>query len=457
MKIKKKYLSSFFCNINGVCLDKNQIKIVTSKRKNILVLAGAGCGKTLTIVSKIKYLIKVVNVDPKDIVCISFTNDAVNKLKSDLNENKVDVMTFHKLALKILGKKREVLTENMLINIIENSFCNDVLFGLYNINKEDMYLLVQTFINLFKSKNYKLDKFYEFINKADSKDKLLLKEIMKCYICYESYLNKENLMDFNDMINLATEKLETSSIRYKYIIIDEWQDTSISKLRLIRKLQELSYAKVFAVGDDFQSIYRFTGSNINVITRFRHYFLFAKIFKLNITYRNSKELVKVAGKFIMKNKFQVKKKIKSTFNLKNPIEIIYYNNLQNSIDNILKNEDIDDLLILARNNKDLDTIKINKDICYRKMSVHKSKGLQSNYVFVINVNNNKNGFPNKYTNNNILKYVNNYKEYYPYEEERRLFYVALTRCIKKVYLFVPKNNPSIFINEIKKYKNVIKR
>ena len=83
MVIKKKYLSSFFCNINGVCLDKNQIKIVTCKRKNILVLAGAGCGKTLTIVAKIKYLIKVVNVNPKDIVCISFTNDAVNKLRTD--------------------------------------------------------------------------------------------------------------------------------------------------------------------------------------------------------------------------------------------------------------------------------------------------------------------------------------------------------------------------------------
>ena len=80
--------------------------------------------------------------------------------------------------------------------------------------------------------------------------------------------------------------------------------------------------------------------------------------------------------------------------------------------------------------------------------------MESENVFIINVNNNSNGFPNKYKDHKILKYVNNYKEYYPFEEERRLFYVALTRCTKKVYIFVPVNNESIFIKEIKKLPNV---
>ena len=91
------------------------------------------------------------------------------------------------------------------------------------------------------------------------------------------------------------------------------------------------------------------------------------------------------------------------------------------------------------------------------MSVHKSKGLQATNVFLINVNSLSNGFPNKYVDHYILKYVNDYKEYYKYEEERRLFYVALTRCKYKVYLFVPNNKVSIFIKEIEKYKNVIIR
>ena len=437
-------------------LDKYQLKAVTSTRKVTLVLAGAGCGKTFTIVKKIEYLIKILNVNPKSIICISFTNAAVNDLKEKIN-NKVDVMTFHKLALKIIGKKKEVLTEDMLTDIIIDSFSNEKLYGLYHMGKSDMYELVRTFINLFKSNNYELNKFYDFIIKANSKDKALLKEIMKCYICYESYLNKENLMDFNDMINIATNRLDASKVRYKYIVIDEYQDTSIAKLNLIKKLVKLSNSNLFMVGDDFQSIYRFTGSNVKIITNFRKYFPFAKLIKLKNTYRNSKELLKIAGKFVMRNPFQIKKNLRSSISINNPVEIIYYKDLNHAVDEIIKEDKVNNLFILSRNNGDLKKVIINDNVNYKKMSVHKSKGLQADYVFLINVSNSSNGFPNKYIDHEILKFVNNYKEYYPYEEERRLFYVALTRCKKKVYLFVPKGNESIFIKEMKQYKNVIIR
>ena len=434
-------------------LGKYQLKAVTSNRKKILVLAGAGSGKTYTIVSRIRYLIKYRNVKPSDILCISFTNDAVNKLKEDLNNKDVEVLTFHKLALKIIGRKKEVLAEDMLTDIIINTFSNDKLFGLYEMERFDMYNLVKTFINLFKSNNYSLDKFYTFINKDNTKDKMLLKEIMKCYICYESYLNKEGLMDFNDMINIAINKLDKVNLKYKHIIIDEYQDTSLTKFLLIKKIISINKSNLFAVGDDFQSIYRFTGSNIKIITRFKKYFPFSKIIKLKYTYRNSKELVFIAGKFIMKNKSQIRKKMKSKIRENNPVKIIYYDDLTSSINKFIEKEEIDDLFVLSRNNKDLENINI-KGIKYKKMSVHKSKGLQAKYVFLINVNSNKNGFPNKIEDHKILKYVNNYKEHFKYDEERRLFYVALTRCTKKIYLFVPSNRESIFIKEIKKYKKV---
>ena len=139
--------------------------------------------------------------------------------------------------------------------------------------------------------------------------------------------------------------------------------------------------------------------------------------------------------------------------MKNSVEIVYYDDLNTSINSVVKEDNIDDLFILSRNNHDLENVdKLN--INYRKLTIHKSKGLQSDYVFVINLNDNKNGFPNKIKDHEILRYVNGYKEYYPYEEERRLFYVALTRCKKKVYLFSPKNNPSMFVKEISKYKKV---
>lgn len=435
-------------------LDKYQLKAIKSKRKTILLLAGAGCGKTYTIVNKVRYMIKKLGVKKEEILCISFTNDSVNKLKKDLSDDKVEVLTFHKLALKIIGMQKDVLTEDMLTDVIIDSFSNNTLLGLYKMSKEDMVNLIKTFINLFKSNNYNVDKFYMFINKAKDKEKHLLREIMKCYICYETYLNKENIIDFNDMINLAIEKLDISKIRYKYIIIDEYQDISYSKLMLVKKLVKLSNAHLFLVGDDFQSIYRFTGSNINVITHIRRYFPLVKVIKLRRTYRNSKELIKIAGKFIMKNPYQIRKRLISNIRYHNPVEIIYYHDLNYEINKIISEDNIDDLLILSRNNKDLEDLNI-KNIKYNKMSVHKSKGLEAKYVFLINVNAQTNGFPNRYVDHEVLRYVNNYKEYYPYEEERRLFYVALTRCIKKIYIFTCKDNESMFIKEIKKYNNVI--
>ena len=438
-------------------LDKYQKKAVKCKRKNILVLAGAGSGKTFIIVSRVKYLIHNLNVDPKDILCISFTNDAVDKLKNDLKDEKIDVLTFHKLALKIIGRKKEVLNEDMLFDIILDSFSNDKLYGLYKMGKQDICILIKTFINLFKSNNYSLDMFYTFIRKADAKDKILLKEIMKCYICYESYLNKENVMDFNDMINIAIDKLDNCNVRYKYIIIDEYQDTSFTKLNLIKKLILLSNASLFAVGDDFQSIYRFTGSDIKIITNFKRYFPFARIIKLKNTYRNPDKLIKIAGKFVMKNPYQIRKRLRSNIKDNNVIQIVYYEDLESKIKTIINEDKIDNLFVLSRNNRTLNKISIDGINC-RKLTVHKSKGLEMDYVFVLDLNNNGNGFPNKYKDHKILKYVNNYKEYYPYEEERRLFYVALTRCKKRVYLFVPKDNESVFIKElIKMNKDILIR
>ncbi len=446
--------NSFFSNVNGVCLDKSQIKIIKSKRKNILVLAGAGSGKTLTIVAKVSYLIDVLKVEEKDILCISFTNDAVNKLKKDLNRN-VDVFTFHKLGLKIIGKQNEVLTENMLMDIIISTFKNDALFGLFDMNKTNLYKLVNTFITLFKSNNYKLKDFDKFISKANHKEKLLLKEIMKCYICYQSYLRSEGLIDFSDMINVAIKKLDKSIIKYKYIIIDEYQDISYTKYLFIKKIKEIGKSYIFAVGDDFQSIYRFAGSNVNLITNFKKYFPFAKIYKLKNTYRNSYDLIKIAGKFIMKNPFQIRKKIKSKIKLKDSINVVYYDDLKGSMNDIIDTYKIKNLLILSRNNYDLNNINL-EGINYRKMTIHKSKGLEEEYVFIINLKEGLGGFPNKNIDHKILRFVNNYKEYYKYEEERRLFYVALTRCRKKVFLFCPYDNVSSFVKELLKINKKIK-
>ena len=246
----------------------------------------------------------------------------------------------------------------------------------------------------------------------------------------------------NKSINLV---LKNGIHNYKYIIIDEYQDTSLVKCKLIQAIKQKTNAHILAVGDDFQSIYRFTGTNLKVFTSFEKYFPHSEIYKLEKTYRNSKELLDITNKFILKNKNQIYKKLYSDKSNPNPIYICYYEkNRKDALNKVIKKINSNNILILARNNKTL------KDINYNKMTVHKSKGLEADNVIIIGLEDTIIGFPNKIENDKILKYVLTEKDNILYEEERRLFYVALTRTRNSNYLLVNKNNPSIFIEEILK-------
>ena len=167
----------------------------------------------------------------------------------------------------------------------------------------------------------------------------------------------------------------------------------------------------------------------------------------------------------MQNNKQQKKNLVSHKHLNNPV-IIYYdeNNIQ-ALKNILKKIDSKDIMVLGRNNKDIykyidSSFTQEKDIftyhnkSFRYLTIHKSKGLESEYVILINVTNNITGLPTKLKDEKILKYVNNTKDYYPYEEERRLFYVALTRTKNKTYIISSYKEESIFVKEISGYKNI---
>ena len=187
---------------------------------------------------------------------------------------------------------------------------------------------------------------------------------------------------------------------------------------------------------------------------FRKYFGYTKVLKINNTYRNSQELINVAGKFIMKNKRQLYKNLKSKKRIDKPIKIMYGDNLKKLLLKAMKN--YKNILILGRNNFDIDKyFKLNEDNCInynnlniRYMTIHASKGLEEDCVVIINLKDDICGIPNKIIDDKILKSINRNVDIYPYEEERRLFYVALTRTKNVVYLLVDKKNPSIFIKEI---------
>lgn len=470
-------------------LDQEQEKIVLDDAKNILVVAGAGSGKTLTILGKIKYLVENKNIKEKEILCISFTKEASNslknKIKKDLNLN-IEVYTFHKLSLEILDKNYNIADDNLLIDIINNYFLEnkkyiDKYLKKYlnkKITNQDIEILTKTlitFIKLFKCNNYQLDDYPKFLKKIkkltnifySKKEKAFLIIALNIYLTYEKYLKDNNEIDFDDMIIKATNKLKNNKkeLKYKYLIIDEYQDTSLIRFNLIKEILTKTQANFMAVGDDFQSIYKFTGCSIDLFLNFSKYFKDNKILKIETTYRNSNELIKIAGKFIMKNKNQIRKNLKSNKSLSNPIKIIYYKNIKESIKEVLNKIGVsNEIMILGRNNKDINLILdediklkdnkiIYKDYNIKYLTIHKSKGLESDNVIIINLKNEKLGFPTKIKDNRILRLVNNYEKY-PYAEERRLFYVALTRTKNKVYLLVPKKNESIFIKELKRIKKL---
>lgn len=503
---EEKRLKGLLNDIGGKKLDKEQKRVVLSDEVNTLVLAGAGSGKSLTIVGKVKYLINYKNVNPKHILCISFTNKACDSLKEkikDSTNNEVEVLTFHKLGLKILelDEVNYSITRSDTLEYVVNEYMNymvldegyymnlileyldiphrDVkaIYNKYKKSKEFILLkkLVVKFINLFKSNCYKrkmFDIFFlenkkNFNKKIREKNYLFLTLCLKIYDLYESELASLYEIDFNDMLIKARDVIEKIDIYYEYIIIDEFQDTSLARLMLIKKLLKKTNAKLLCVGDDFQSIYRFTGCNLDVFLSFDKYFKNASILKLTTTYRNSMELISTAGNFIMKNEIQLYKKLISSKKSNKPIKIIFTTNYKKAFLELLKRIDTN-ILVLGRNNDDIekvidksfklmDEFLIHEDfkekiITY--LTVHKAKGLEEENVIVINMEDDLLGFPNKMEDSKELSFVLGKKEKFLYAEERRLFYVALTRTKNNVYLLCNKNKKSCFIRELQMDKNV---
>ena len=467
---------SFFNDIYGKKLDKYQKKVILDESDRLLVIAGAGSGKTLTIIAKVKYLIEKKNVKESEILCLSFTNETVDNLK-DKVKYQVDVLTFHKLALRILENNNfnYRISRDTLINYIVDEFflidddeIKKLLIEYYNseknyqdiLNSKDLFVLKNNIISLIKMikcNDLSIYKIRKLRNSCvNSKDKIFYYFVLLIYKMYEEELASELKIDFDDMIVYAKNLVGKNGFKrnYKYIIIDEYQDISRIRFELIIEILKNTNAKLMCVGDDYQAIYGFSGSNLKIFLDFFNYFPDGKRIDIKNTYRNSYELIHTSLKFIKKNPYQLRKNIHARFFLKHPIILVYYDDFKksyNDLFNYLYLEDEKKILVLARYNKDLDEVKNieHKGIEARYLTVHMAKGLEEESVVLIKFSNDYLGFPSKIENNKLLSIINDSDEDIPYAEERRLFYVALTRCKKRIYILVPKDNPSIFLKEIK--------
>lgn len=334
--------------------------------------------------------------------------------------------------------------------------------------------LVETFVSLYKSQypdgnQFRNLKKHPFETAFDNKRAEIFLDI--CYSIYRYYqqnLKAQGKIDFDDMILKSIDALDhLDGFRYKYIIVDEFQDISQSRARFLKKLIEHGQSKLFAVGDDWQSIYRFAGCDISIFLAFDQIFKEAKINYITSTHRNSAELQVVVEPFITKNPEQYQKHIHSTLHQDKPVRIIYHDSnkigaFYNALEEIEKINPKAKILVLCRNRRDVsdlicDEIKLStgKLLCKRFptlditcKTVHGSKGLEEDFVILISGENARNGFPNQMEDDVLLSLVLGSKGRYQYAEERRLFYVALTRTRSIVYVLSNKNKPSVFVKEI---------
>jgi len=286
------------------------------------------------------------------------------------------------------------------------------------------------------------------------------------YRKYEGWLAKHEQIDFHDMILRATEHVEKGLYvsPHDYILVDEFQDISPDRARLLKAiLDRSSTAQLFAVGDDWQSIYRFAGSDIAVMREFTERFGVSERVDLTTTFRCAEGVASAATKFILRNPAQLHKDVCATFKYGGPAINI---GLSMSSDSNLLVETLNaisadaakaggraSVLLLGRyrHSKPKELARVGKlhpnlDLSY--VTVHRSKGLEADYVIVVGLSSGKYGFPTEITDDPLLDLVLATPEGHPNAEERRLFYVAMTRAKRRIFLLCEDRGPSPFIKEL---------
>jgi DNA helicase-4 len=288
---------------------------------------------------------------------------------------------------------------------------------------------------------------------------------------YDSKLKSQNELDFEDLIVDATHHAIGKHFQhpYKLILVDEFQDISRARSKLLLSLlDKVPECQLFAVGDDWQSIYRFAGSDISIFTNFQNIFGHTSVNYLSQTFRSNQGIADLAARFIQKNPSQMKKvveaKDKTTENVVIVKQYVKVDEAENLIESALSELNADaihtdkpaSVFILGRyRHQSPDGLKVWQDKYSGKLriefrTIHSSKGLQADYVILVGLHIRNSAFPSEIADDPLLQMVMPEPEEYPHSEERRLMYVALTRAKHKVYLLGGKYTPSCFLTEINK-------
>lgn len=413
------------------------------------------------------------------------------KLIETYSYQKIDGTLFEELTKQLISKGINVPEENVISD--EEALKQFKEAGYF----DSFSYLVGNFLTNFKLRGADLKKLKSqftsnwfkklFENQADKRARTFIEIFETIFVHYQKKLESENRVDFEDMLLMGKKYIDDQNI--KFLIVDEFQDISPLRAEVIKNIQiHNKEVQLFGVGDDWQAIYGFSGGDISIIVKnFEKYFGNRNKKDLGLTYRFNQRLCELTSSFIQQNSNQLTKKIKGIKEYNDvPVEIIRQRdksnfevdfslkiNLLYNLDNIFRSDpNAKEILFLTRYHdyvykngyddlkKYLHSIFKSKKKNIKFSTIHSAKGSEADYVFILNVSDGFLGFPSTIEDDPLLKLAkydsdkNSDDKEEKNEEERRLFYVALTRTKKKVFIY--GSDDAYFVNEILNDKKIKK-
>lgn len=338
--------------------------------------------------------------------------------------------------------------------------------------------LVTTFLQHFKEGRRTLGELRAVEPPADPhRTRSFLAVFEHIYQVYEAALREEKAIDFQDMIGRAADLVESGRFRspYRYIIVDEFQDTSRGRARLLSALlDQMPDRRLTCVGDDWQSIYRFAGSDIAHMTRFQDHFGYTASVDLDESFRFGRRLLQVSARFVQKNPAQLRKTLSSPREEGRPAVVVLpiskapadadggavratVQDIRGILARIaaeVREEATASVYLLGRYNFSLRGAELSTlsdgfpRLKIEFLTVHRAKGLQADYVIIVEANSGRFGFPSEIADDPLLSLVLAEPDAHEHAEERRLFYVALTRARHRVFILTRDTQRSTFVEEL---------
>ena len=474
-------------------LDREQRKSIYDPARFNLVVAGAGSGKTTTILGKILYLLQSGFASPPEILVLSFTHDSATELRERFLREyyqtfaeqillrkspspNITIETFHSLALKLLRSlwpDFSVTTNEIDDKQLVSEIADNVISGSDEPTMQTS--IIREFLNLHELDSATLSLIANKFSSPDYSNLFLT--VSEKYQRELSSLLGKHQTTFSGLIKLAIRYLRSGQIRtrFRYIIVDEYQDLSALRQEFLHLLIGSSQANLFAVGDDWQAIYGFSGSRVDFTLNFRKFWGDFSLHRISKTYRFGPTLARLSSSFIMQDHTQIRKQIQSQKEdtLEPVVEISgdserldlevlthYFESLpENSSILLLGRFQIDRFRLAhcSKFNLTSDGIEFHPrpDLKIRFLTVHQSKGLEADYVILLNNREAKLGFPahvkDPLLKTELIKIAEELGlDQASINEERRLFYVALTRAKKQVILLTVDGKESSFIKELRR-------